>query len=91
MAPTAPVTEPSKVDPLRGAYSAPLVPPSRAPPPEGAARSLQALFQDALREGYDPHAIADALLEAARDVLADDHESMTVFERFSKRRIQGTR
>jgi hypothetical protein len=67
------------------------VPPSRAPPPEGAARPLQLLFQDALREGYDPHAIADALLEAGRDVLADDHEFMTVFERLRKRRNQGTR
>jgi hypothetical protein len=52
---------------------------------------LQLLFQDALREGYDPHAIADALHEAGRDVLADDHEFMTVFERLRKRRNQGTR
>jgi hypothetical protein len=91
MAPTTPDTEPSKADPLRGEYSASVLLPSLALPPEGAARSLQALFQEALREGYDPHAIADALLEAGRDVLADDHEFMTMFEHLRKRRNQGTR
>ena len=61
-------------------------------PPDESAQcgniyaDAKALSQDALLQGYDPHAIADGLLEAARDVLADNHEFITVFKRFSKRR-----
>ena len=47
---------------------------------------VQALFQDALSDGYDHHAIAEALLEGARDVLADNTEFLTVLERFKLRR-----
>jgi hypothetical protein len=48
--------------------------------------ALRDLTQDARRQGYDPHALADALLEAALDILADNYEFMTVFDRFTKRR-----
>ena len=61
-------------------------------PPDESAQcayiyiDAQALFQNALKQGYDPHAIADVFLEAARDTPADNDEFMTVFERFRKRR-----
>ena len=42
----------------------------------------QALFQDAVHEGYDRRAIAEALMCGARDVLADDTEFLAVFDRF---------
>jgi hypothetical protein len=29
-------------------------------------------------EGYDPHCVAEGLLHAAREILADDHEFLTV-------------
>jgi hypothetical protein len=68
---------------------------NRKPPADESAQcadiyfNAQTLFPDPLRSGDDPHAIADALLEAARDVLADNHEFMIVFERFRKRRNLG--
>ena len=43
---------------------------------------VQALFHDAIDQGYDHHAVAEALLHGARDVLADNTEFWTVFERF---------
>ena len=48
--------------------------------------AVQELPQDALLQGYHSHAIAGALLEAARDTLADNQEFLTVYDRFSKRR-----
>ena len=43
------------------------------------------LAQEAIKNGYDPHPVAEGLLEAARLVLADNHEFTTVYERFWKR------
>jgi len=44
--------------------------------------SVQALLQDAAHAGYDRHAIAEALMCGARDILADDTEFLAVFDRF---------
>jgi hypothetical protein len=35
---------------------------------------VQALFQDALRAGCDPHTVAEVLMHGAREVLADATE-----------------
>lgn len=51
---------------------------------------VQALFQDAAHEGYHPQAIAEALMCGARDILTDDAEFMTVFERFRTLHLQET-
>lgn len=42
----------------------------------------QSVSHDAILQGYDNHAVAEALLNVARDVLADDVEFWSVFERF---------
>jgi len=65
---------------------------TRKPLPDESAQCADVYFdtlnrsQKAVRDGYDQHAVADALLEVARDILADNYEFMTVFERFRKRR-----
>lgn len=43
---------------------------------------VQALFHNAVHEGYDRHAIAEALICGARDVLANDAEFLAAYDRF---------
>lgn len=51
---------------------------------------VQALFQDAANDGYDRHAIAEALMCGARDILADDIEFQAVFDRFRMLHLRQT-
>ena len=46
--------------------------------------SVQALLHDAVHDGYDRAAIAEALLCGARDVLASDPDFQALFDRFTK-------
>ena len=46
----------------------------------------QAIAYDAVAAGYDHHAVAEGLLQMARDVLADNEEFWTVFNRFKAMR-----
>lgn len=67
---------------------------SRALPDESAQVSdireeAMAIALRAAPENYDLHAIAEGLLHAARDILADDDEFLRVFSRFSKLRGWG--
>ncbi len=51
---------------------------------------VQGLFNDAAHEGYDRRAIAEAPMCSARDVLADDTEFLTVFDRFRMLHVRQT-
>jgi hypothetical protein len=58
------------------------------PPPDESAQcgsiyfEARDLAQDAVQDGYDRRAVAEGLLEAARGIVADNQEFMTIFERF---------
>jgi hypothetical protein len=57
-------------------------------PPDEAAQCASIYFeardlaQDAVQDGYNRHAVAEGLLEAARGIVADNQEFMTIFKRF---------
>jgi hypothetical protein len=58
------------------------------PPPEFNVQAgdvyleIYPIAETAVKYGFDPHAVADGLLEAARKILADNQEFMTAFEKF---------